>query len=133
MFNFTELTNVAYYDNCATLGLAVLEELIGAHGLDVHDVQDAAYDAVLEAVGESEMFIYSRYHLPILQHSSYCDSYVGEFGTDHAGEVLKDKGLDGLHAAIAFHCITADVMDWLNYNLEDIIESRIEALGGEVE
>lgn len=129
MSNFTK---VAYFNNCAALGLSVLDSLISEHGLDVDACQDAAHQLVTETVGNNNMSIYYHYHLPILQFSTHGDYFVDEFGADCAGDILKDRGLDGLHGAIATYCIEADVMDWLSDNLEDTIEERIEALGGEV-
>lgn len=128
MSNFTK---VAYFNNCAALGRAVLEELIDQHGLDVDACQDAAYEHVSESVDSSAMAIYMQHHLPILQFSTHADYFVDEFGSESAGDVLKEEGLDGLHAAVAVYCIQADVMAWLSENLEDTIEQRIEELGGE--
>lgn len=108
---------------------SILEDVIAQEGLDVHAVDATMYEAVTEVAQSTEVAIYNRHHLNVIQHSEYADEFCNEFGNEYAGDVLAKCGLDGLHAGIALYCIEADIWAWLRENAEDIIETRIAELG----
>lgn len=124
-------TSCAYYQFIQTTAESILEETIKRVGLDFDDVQDTLCDVVSESAGDTEVAIYSHYHLDVIQHSGYANEFVDEFGSESAGQILADRGLSGLHAAIAVYCIEADIQEWLRDNAEEIIETRIVELGEE--
>lgn len=126
-------TAYAYYQFIQTTAESILEETIERVGLDFDDVQDALYDVVSEMAGNTDVAIYYHHHLDVIKHSRYADEFTSEFGIECAGQILKDNGLDGLHASIAVYCIEQDIREWLNDNAEEVIEARAVELGEEEE
>lgn len=114
----------AFIENTARNYLAECVERVGC---DLDDVLEEVSEGLHELVGSLEIAIYSHHHLPIIQYSTYADEFVDEFGAEHAGDILSEKGLDGLHAAIAEYCIWGDLNDWIRDEAEDYVESVLEA------
>lgn len=83
------------------------------------------HDYILhEQIDGHEYAIYYAYHLPILQHSDNAEYAGDNFGSDVLGDALK-KGLDNLHATLAFWAFYADVYD----AIDDAIAEYEEANG----
>lgn len=76
------------------------------------DALDLINDHLLhEAIDNHQWVIYYAYNLDVYNHSDNKDYYVDNFGTDELSYALKENGLDGLHQALAFWCLYADVLD----------------------
>ena len=118
----------AFIENNARNYLAECVERVGC---DLDDVLEEAAEGLHELAGSLEIAIYNHHHLPILQYSMYADEFADEFGAECAGDILKDKGLNGLHAAVAEYCIWGDLNDWINDEAEDYVESILEAQDSE--
>jgi hypothetical protein len=116
----TQSSYFAFIENTARNYLAECVERVGC---DLDDVLEEAAEGLHELAGSLEIAIYYHHHLPIIQYSTYSDEFVCEFGAECAGDILKDKGLNGLHAAIAEYCIWGDLNDRINDEVEDYIES----------
>lgn len=85
--------------------------------------QELINDSLLhETIDGHEWIIYTAYHLPILQYSPNDDYMVENLGG--AEEVLKQSGIGGLHQALAFWAMYADVQDELDSALDDEIEGE---------
>lgn len=76
-----------------------------------------------EWVAGHEWVIYNAYHLTILQHSSNDEYMIDNLGEDSAASTLKEGGLSGLHYALAFWAMYADIQDILSETVDDLIES----------
>lgn len=84
-------------------------------------IEDFVNDELLHSVVDgSEFAIYNHYHMPIIMQSSNDEYYIDNFGTESAGEVLKQSGLSGLHSSIAFFAMYADVKEELRDLLNEV-------------
>ncbi len=99
----SEFTKQKQWAEVESTAQSIIEE-VAENGEDLNDY-------LFETIDSSEYAIYNYYHLPIIQFSDNEDYYIDNFGSDDAANVLKDKGLTGLHAAIAFWAFYADVSD----------------------
>lgn len=128
----TDYTNVSEitcgYDyrqvvlNVADSVISCINEAIerGDCEFDSDSVEEFLNDSCLhEQIDQSEWIIYTRHHLPIIQHSDNTDYAVDNFGTEWAGEELKNNGLDGLHQGIAFWALYEDVRDVVQEIIND--------------
>ena len=70
-----------------------------------------------ETVDGHQWMIYYSYSLDIIKHSSNEDYMVDNLGDESLGHALKNGGLNGLHQAIAFYAMLADLNEAL-YELE---------------
>lgn len=67
-----------------------------------------------ETVDEHQWIIYYSYNLDVIKHSNNEDYMQDNLGDDCLCHALKQGGLKGLHQAIAFHAMLADIQDELN-------------------
>jgi hypothetical protein len=116
--NVNEITNVYDYRQAvlyvADSVINAINEAIAYNDCewDQDSVEEFLNDSCLhEQIDQSEWIIYTRHHLPIIQHADNIDYAIDNFGTEWAGETLKEVGLDGLHSGIAFWALYEDVKD----------------------
>jgi len=74
-----------------------------------------------EAVDGHQWSIYYSYSLDIIKHSDNDEYMVDNLGDESLVHALKEGGLNGLHQAIAFYAMVADVNEELS-TLEQEIE-----------
>ena len=87
---------------------------------DREAAEDLINDSMLhEYVNDHQWIIFNGYNLNVIKFSDNADYYVDNFGADCAGEELKTNGLSGLHTAIAFWCMYADIRDRISDALDD--------------
>lgn len=90
------------------------------------DAEELINDSLLnETIDGHEWIIYNSYNLDVIQYSDNEDYYIDEFGTESAGEELKNGGLSGLHTAVAFWALYADVQNLISDEL-DTLEEAVE-------
>jgi hypothetical protein len=75
-----------------------------------------------ETIDGHQWVIYTAYHLPIVEHSNNDEYMVDNFGAEALEESLKQGGLSGLHQAIAFWALHADVSE----RIEDALDTYCE-------
>lgn len=120
----TIITNAQYWIEVESVAANIACEAMQTAKNDRDEAEDIINDSLLhETIDGHEWIIYTAYHLPILQISDNTDYYIDNFGSDDAGYVLKNKGLDGLHQTIAFFAFYADVNDKISEALDDIEDS----------
>ena len=77
--------------------------------------EELIQDSLLhETIDGHQWIIYYSYNLDVIQYSDNEDYMVDYFGAECMADILKVKGLDDLHAAIAFWCMYADVQEELS-------------------
>lgn len=128
-----------YNQEVQSLAKAIVQDVLDSldiEGLQPEQVQDLfdenLYDTTHEAIDSHEYIIYTAYHLPILQYSDNANYMVEELGNEIAGEVFHDKGLDGLHQALAYWAMLADTQEAI-HELQDDIEEKIQELAEQLE
>ena len=85
---------------------------------DRDSIEDFVNDSLLhETVDQSEFAIYNHYHLPVLQYSANDDYMIENLGG--LEDTLKSGGLSGLHQALAFWAMYADVQEVFNDVLDN--------------
>jgi len=88
---------------------------------DRDEIEDLANDSLLhEIVDGSQYAIYYHYHLDILKHSTNSDYAIdhGILCGDSLADIIKNDGLNGLHQALAFYAMYADVQEQLSEHLD---------------
>lgn len=118
------ITSSEYYIEVEAITKSLVTEALSQCDNDTEQALELINDSMLhEWIDGHEWIIYNAYHLPILQHSSNSDYMLDELGEDEAASILKEKGLSGLHCALAFWAIYADVMDILSDTMDDIVDT----------
>ena len=112
-----QITETSYYARIRDMAKELFTDAMEQHDNDTERAQEYIQDEALhETIDGTDWAVYTCYHLPILQFSNNSDAYIDEFGAQEAGEIIKEHGLDNLHAAIAFWAMYRDVqaeIDWL--------------------
>ena len=87
---------------------------------DKDEIEELVNDSLLhETVDGSQYAIYYHYHLDILKHSANSDYAIDNiFCGDTLADILKKDGLTGLHQALAFYAMYADVQEEISEILE---------------
>lgn len=117
----TIITTSQYWIEVEAVAANIASEAMQTASNDRDEAEDIINDSLLhETIDGHEWIIYTAYHLPILQISDNTDYYIDNFGSDDAGYVLKNKGLDGLHQTIAYFAFYADVNDKISEALDNI-------------
>lgn len=80
-----------------------------------------------ELVDSHQWVIYNYYNQFVMQHSNNVDYMVDNFGSESAGDILKERGLNVLHNSIAFWCMYADISDKVQDTLEKLDNELAEA------
>ena len=118
------ISSSKYYNECQSIVQCILEDIAGCEDLDKHDITDAVFERLHEVVYGHEWIIYTFYHLQILQISSNDEELLDSQGEEVALHILKERGLRGLHCALAHAAMYQDcseyvadvVQDWLDNN-----------------
>ena len=123
------MNNQEYWDEVRSSANYVAELALEAHDNDVDEAREAIWDHALhEYVDSHEWIIYTRFHLPILEHTDNQEYAADNFGAEFLAETLKESGLHGLHQAIAFYAFYQDIADLL----DDAIDAAANNVGGDV-
>ena len=123
MSNFT---SSQYWNEVQSIAVSIAEDAMSYCGNNREEAEELINDSLLhETIDGHQWIIYYAYNLDVYQYSDNSDYYIDNFGGDDAAYVLKEKGLDGLHQALAYWSLYADVQDKISEAL-DGIESNIE-------
>jgi hypothetical protein len=123
-----QLSGVEYWKEVSALAEMIVSE--AADTFDRDTVLEKIRDVLLhETIDGHQWIIYYAYNLSVLEHSDNSDYMVDNLGAESAGEVLKDSGLSGLHSALAFWALYADVQDHIDSALDEY-ESNLESEEG---
>jgi hypothetical protein len=112
------LTNKEYWVEVNATAETVVEtafDILQYDGIEsptIKQVYDTIFDSVLhETVDAHQWVIYTAYHLPILQHTDNAEYMVDNFGGDYVEHAVKESGVGGLHQAMAYWALYADIAD----------------------
>ena len=116
-----------YWIEVQSLAVAIAEDAMSQCDNSREEAEELINDSLLfETIGAHQWIIYNAYNLELLQYSDNSDRYVDEFGTEDAAIVLKESGLDGLHQALAFWALYADVQEKIEEALNEVEDSFTE-------
>ena len=125
----SQFSSVEYWKEVSSIAACLVSESADYNDCNTIDTFDR--DTVLEYINDSALHetidghqwvIYYAYNLSVLEYSNNEDYMVDNFGNDEAGAILKEKGLSGLHSALAFWALYADVYDALDNALDEYEE-----------
>ena len=112
-----------YHNEVQSIAKELVKDALNQCDNDADQAMELINDSLLhEWVDGHEWIIYNSYHLPILQHSSNAEYMVDNFGADSVAYRLKEGGLSGLHCALAFWAMYADVYELLDDAMADAVE-----------
>jgi hypothetical protein len=129
----SQFTSVEYWKEVADLAACLVSE--SADYTDCNTVDTFDKDTILDHINDSALHevidghqwvIYYAYNLSVLEYSNNEDYLIDNFGNDEAGAILKDKGLSGLHCALAYWALYADVSDALSNALEEYENNLVD-------
>ena len=122
----SNITSSQYWNEVQSLANSIAEDAMSYCDNNREEAEELINDSLLhETIDGHEWIIYYAYNLDVYQYSENSDYYIDNFGGDDAAYVLKEKGLDGLHQALAFWALYADVQDKMEEAL-DGVESNIK-------
>ena len=73
-----------------------------------------------ETIDGHQWVIYYAYNLPVLEHSDNADYMEENLGDDCIAAALKQGGINGLHTALAYWALYADVQEAINDRFDEI-------------
>ena len=121
-----QITSFAYWKEIQASAESLAREAMEQTDGDREAAEYLINDSMLhEYVDGHQWIMYNEYNLDVIKFSDNADYYVDNFGADCAGDELKTNGLSGLHTAIAFWCMYADIADRVSDALDDV-ESELE-------
>lgn len=120
-----DITRTAYYEEIRSIADSLVSDAMEQCENDRDAAEESINDSMLhETIDSHQWVIYTAYNLDVLKHSESQDAYTDNFGADDAGHVLKDRGIDGLHAVMAYCAMEQDVRNVLNDAFDDYIEAQ---------
>ena len=123
----TNITSSQYWIEVESLANQIAQDAMSQCDNDRSEAEELINDNLMhETIGAHQWVIYNAYNLDILQYSDNQYHYVDEFGADDAVIVLRESGLGGLHQALAFWALYADVQERIAGALDEIEESFTE-------
>jgi len=121
----SDITYSEYWKEIKDLAENITTEAMENNDNDREEAEEAINDHILhETVDGHQWVIYYNYSLDVVKHSDNEDYMVDNFGSEYAGDIMKDQGLDSLHSAIAFWCMYADIQDCLSDALDAVEEAQ---------
>ena len=124
----SELSRSQYYEEIRSIADNLAAEALADNEWDRSKAENDINDSRLhETIDGHQWVIYTAYNLDVIRHSDSSDAYVDNFGGDDAGKVLKDRGISGLHAVMAYCAMEQDVQNVLSDALDDALEEHEQA------
>lgn len=121
----SELSSIEYRNEISSIAENLATEAMADNDNDRQAAEDDINDSRLhETIDGHKWVIYNAYNADVMRHSENNDYFIDNFGNEEAGNILKDRGLDGLHNVIAFYCMYADVQDKLSDALDAVEEAN---------
>jgi len=113
-----------YYSEVNAIAEALVSEAMAEHDNDAEQAMESIVDSRLhETIDGHQWVIYYNYNLSIIKHSDNVDYMIDNMGLESAGEALQSGGLNGLHQAIAYWALYADVSELLQDKMNEYIDS----------
>lgn len=119
----SNITSSQYWTEVQSLAAQIAQDAMSHCDNNRSEAEELINDSLLhETIAAHQWVIYNAYNLDLLQYSENTNYYIDNFGTEDASLVLKERGLDGLHQALAFWALYADVQEKIDAVLNEIEE-----------
>ena len=105
------LSRQEYHKEINEIALDLWNKALEDANDDKDEAQDLVHDWIHELVDGHQWVIWNYYHNLILHHSSNDEAYLDVYDDASLGELVKDKGVDGLHMTMAYFAMTQDIQD----------------------
>ena len=105
------LSRQEYHKEINELAHDIWSEALEQSDNDKDEAQDLVHDWIHELVDSHQWIIYTYYHNLVLHHSSNDAAYLDVYDDASLGELVKDKGVDGLHMTMAYFAMSQDIQD----------------------
>lgn len=117
--NYTE-----YYKEVNSIAENLIAEAMAEYDNDAEQAMDDITDCRLhEAIDSHQWIIYNSYNLSIIKHSDNDEYMIDNMGEESATEALMSGGLSGLHQALAYWAMYADVQELLQDKMDEFIDN----------
>ena len=117
------MTHNEYWAEIADIAQTIASEALSDNDGDIDAARDDIFDLRLhETIDGHQWVIYYAYHLDVLKHTDNAEYMVDNFGGESVENAVKDGGVDGLHTAMAFWAMYADVSERIEGALEELTE-----------
>ena len=114
------ISSTEYTAEINTIASNLIEEAM-LESENLEQAQEIINDHLLhEYIDGHQWVIYYAYNLAVIDNSDNPDYMVDNLGDESLAAALNQGGLDGLHTAIAFWALYADVSDKLHELYENI-------------
>ena len=118
------MNNQEYYAEINNIAESIVDDAMQQFDNDRSEAEEFINDTLLhEVIDGHQWVIYQSYNLDIIGHSSNEEYMIDNFGGEALAEALSNSGLDGLHNAIAFWAMYADVQELIDTKLDEKVES----------
>jgi len=108
-------TQYEYNQEILSIAENLVSEAMDQSNNDREEAEELINDSLLhETIDGHQWVIYNGYNVSVMKYSDNEDYYIDKFGTEDAGATLQERGLSGLHNAIAFWCMYADTQDHID-------------------
>lgn len=119
----SNITSSQYWLEVQSIANLIATNAMQSCDNDRAEAEELINDSLLhETIDGHQWIIYNAYNLDVIQHSDNEDYYIDEFGAEDAGVTLKNGGLSGLHTAVAFWALYADVQNMISDELNTLEE-----------
>lgn len=117
--NYTE-----YYKEVNSIAENLIAEAMAEYDNDAEQAMDDITDCRLhEAIDSHQWIIYNSYNLSIIEHSSNDEYMIDYLGVYEVEYVLHNRGLSGLHQALAYWAMYADVQELLQDKMDEFLDN----------
>ena len=117
----SEITASEYWEEIEGLAANIAAEAMQEAEGDRDAAEDIIDNDLLhETINSHQWIIYYAYNLDVIKHSNNENYAIDTFGGEYLADILKNKGLNDLHTAIAFWAMYADVQDKTNDALDEL-------------
>lgn len=117
--NYTE-----YHKEINSIAEILIAEAMAYHGNDADSAMDDITDCRLhETIDGHRWIIYNSYNLKVIENSCNDEYMIDNMGEESTVEALKSGGLSGLHQALAYWAMYADVYELLQDKMDEFIDN----------
>ena len=105
------LSRQEYHKEINEIAIDLWDKALEDANDDKDEAQDLVHDWIHELVDSHQWIIYTYYHNLVLHHSSNHDAYLEAYDNHSLGQLVADKGVDGLQMVMTFYAMEGDIRD----------------------